>query len=404
MKQERLKLLNDDLINKTNILIVQDLDGVCIPLVKNPLTRTIDSDYVNSVHLLGNEFAVLTNGEHEGKRGVNRIIEKLYEDKSYAVNNGLYFPGLAAGGIQLQDRFGKVSTPGVSSREKSFLSNLAPKMISRMEEGLEKILVEFNKEDIHFLARESVLDNDLSPTINLNGIFLVIKDNFKLQQSVQLMLEDIMENFIIESINAGLDGSFYLHKAPNLGKNENKELIKLAAPHDVGTTDIQFMLSGARKEAGVLVLLNNYIESTTGRRPFGVDFTARNAPNSLDELITLCVNSIGRDEMPLLVGVGDTVTSCLSSDGKSWLRGGSDRQFLTLIQMIGETYKLRNKVLLVDSSGGEVDRPSMSTVDLVGISDSQDTLKFDMIFEDGPKGYISWFSDFALKRSYTSLN
>ena len=69
-----------DSINEINdLLIVQDLDGVCIPLVKDPLDRKIDAEYVYAVSKLGSDFCVLTCGEHEGRRGVNRIVEKAPE-------------------------------------------------------------------------------------------------------------------------------------------------------------------------------------------------------------------------------------------------------------------------------------------------------------------------------------
>ena len=66
-----------------SILIVQDIDGVCIPLVKDPLKRTIRSDYIIASSRFEDEFAVLTCGEHEGPRGVNRIIETTLESKIY---------------------------------------------------------------------------------------------------------------------------------------------------------------------------------------------------------------------------------------------------------------------------------------------------------------------------------
>ena len=52
-----------------NPLIVQDLDGVCMDLVKDPLTRTLDRRYVEAAAQMHGRFVVLTNGEHEGKRG-----------------------------------------------------------------------------------------------------------------------------------------------------------------------------------------------------------------------------------------------------------------------------------------------------------------------------------------------
>ena len=64
------------LINTDNFLIIQDLDGVCMGLVKDPLTREIDPEYVQATQQLDGHFYVLTNGEHIGTRGVNSIIEK----------------------------------------------------------------------------------------------------------------------------------------------------------------------------------------------------------------------------------------------------------------------------------------------------------------------------------------
>ena len=34
------------LISYKNILIIQDIDGVCIPLVKDPMTRELESKYI----------------------------------------------------------------------------------------------------------------------------------------------------------------------------------------------------------------------------------------------------------------------------------------------------------------------------------------------------------------------
>lgn len=69
-------LCAEKLINTKNKLIIQDLDGVCMGLVKNPLHRVIDFNYVKAARNLHNHFYVLTNGEHIGKFGVNHIIEK----------------------------------------------------------------------------------------------------------------------------------------------------------------------------------------------------------------------------------------------------------------------------------------------------------------------------------------
>ena len=55
-KEEVIKTI----INEQNVLIVQDLDGVCIPLVQDPLNREINKEYVQAVSKLGNHFSVLT--------------------------------------------------------------------------------------------------------------------------------------------------------------------------------------------------------------------------------------------------------------------------------------------------------------------------------------------------------
>ncbi|MEO1467221.1 MAG: glucosylglycerol 3-phosphatase, partial [Cyanobacteria bacterium J06633_1] len=55
--------LSQALIERENILIIQDLDGVCMGLVKDPLTRTMDANYIKAVKALEKHFFVLTNGE-----------------------------------------------------------------------------------------------------------------------------------------------------------------------------------------------------------------------------------------------------------------------------------------------------------------------------------------------------
>ncbi len=37
------------LIYSKNILFIQDIDGVCIPLVKDPMTRELESKYIYAV-------------------------------------------------------------------------------------------------------------------------------------------------------------------------------------------------------------------------------------------------------------------------------------------------------------------------------------------------------------------
>ena len=99
--------------------------------------------------------------------------------------------------------------------------------------------------------------------------------------------------------------------------------------------------------------------------------------------------------MPQLVGVGDTVTSTESASGDGWLRGGSDRGFLTLLQELGRSFQRPNRVVIVDSSGGEIDRPSLADDSLAGISDPEDPLQFDVCIPGGPDQYVDWFVDLA---------
>ena len=73
--------LLEELTPVDDLLIVQDLDGVCMQLVKDPLTRRMDPGYVNAAADLRGSFVVLTNGEHEGRRGVNRLVEAALGDQ-----------------------------------------------------------------------------------------------------------------------------------------------------------------------------------------------------------------------------------------------------------------------------------------------------------------------------------
>ena len=73
-------------------------------------------------------------------------------------------------------------------------------------------------------------------------------------------------------------------------------------------------------------------------------------------------------------------------------------QVLEIIQILGEEYGIKNKIIFVDSSDGEVFRPSTNKTGLIGISDKYDKLKFDAIFQNGSKEYIDWFINIANKR------
>ena len=383
------------IINEENILIVQDLDGVCIPLVQDPLKRKIDKEYVKDVSKLKEKFSVLTCGEHEGRRGVNRLVEKALNSKTKAKKYGLYLPGLAACGVEFQDRFSNLSFPGVKDNEINFLVKAPSLMKSMLEQELKLFFPKLSLELRNKLIEVAICDTRFTPTLNFNQIFSYVKKDFEKIKSLQLIMEKIMNSLLEEAKSYGLNNSFYLHKMPNLGLEEGREIMKYSTPNEFGTTDIQFIINGAIKEAGLLLLLNKYISTKTGVYPFGEDFNVRNAPRSVNKLIKLCRDKIPIDQMPLLIGVGDTVTSEKDTKSNSWRRGGSDRGFLTLIQRLGESYKKENQVIFVNSSNNEVLRPRVCGSNMTGISDPNDDLKFNLVINDGPEEYIDWFKQLA---------
>ena len=391
MKEEVINTI----INEQNILIVQDLDGVCIPLVQDPLQREINKEYVKDVSRLREKFAVLTCGEHEGKRGVNRLVEKALDSKTTAKENGFYLPGLAACGVEYQDRFSNLSYPGLKDNEINFLAEVPKMMRSMLTNELKKFLPNLSNEKRNKLIDVAVCDTRFTPTLNFNEIFSYVKNDFQKVKDLQLIMGKIMNDLLEESKNFGLDNSFYLHLMPNLGIRDGREIMKYSTQNEFGTTDIQFIIKGAIKEAGLLFLLNKYIANKTGVYPFGENFNVRNAPKTHAQLIKLCRDKIPHEQMPLLVGVGDTVTSVKDNKDNSWLRGGSDRGFLTLIQRLGESYKKDNQVIFVNSCNEQVLRPRINGTDMKGVSDPNDDLKFNMIINDGPKEYIEWFKQLA---------
>ena len=385
------------ILNEENFLIIQDLDGVCIPLVQDPLKREINKEYVKDVLRLKDKFSVLTCGEHEGRRGVNRLVEKALNSETEAKDKGLYLPGLASCGVEFQDRFSNSTYPGLKDNEINFLSKVPKLMRSMLNKELNIFLPNLSNQLRNKLIDVAICDTRFTPTLNFNEIFSYVKDDFNKVKSLQLIMKKIMNNLLEESNKFGLNNSFYLHMMPNLGSIEGREIMKNATQNEFGTTDIQFIINGAIKEAGLLFLLNKYISNKTGFYPFGANFNVRNAPKTINELVKLCIEKIPSDQMPMLIGVGDTVTSAKDKKSNSFLRGGSDRGFLTLIKRLGESYKKENKVIFVNSSNDQVLRPRVNGSDMTGISDPNDDLKFDIIFNDGPQEYIRWFKQIANK-------
>ncbi|MEM1251827.1 MAG: glucosylglycerol 3-phosphatase [Cyanobacteria bacterium P01_H01_bin.21] len=395
------------LANTENLLIIQDLDGVCMGLVKDPLNRKIERTYVEAVAAYDGHFFVLTNGEHIGKRGINTIIEKAL---GQAVEN-LHLPGLAAGGIQWQDRCGQLTHPGVSDDELAFLKSVPNRVETTLHEFLQKVDHGLSTEQLTHCISASVLDNVASPTANLNTFYEIL-GNPTLYQQIQTQMKALMDQLLAEAAQKGLSDSFFVHYAPNLGRDDNgDEVVWWADTTTSGTTDFQFMLQGAVKEAGVLALLNRYYFKKTGVHPLGIGFNARQAPKTMEDMLALVQQDFDPAHMPLMIGVGDTVTSQAveTDNGLTFKRGGSDRNFLQLIQNIGKAFNNGNIVTYVDSSGGELkNRRPIQVETHDGASkviqgpgdprDSSDPLKLNVVFPGGHRQYCAAFQAGAIAR------
>lgn len=374
-----------------DFLIIQDLDGVCMGLVSDPLTRTLDADYLQATERLAGRFYTLTNGEHIGPRGINEILQKQNLPESL-------LPGLAAGGVQWKDAGGQITHPGVTTAEMDFLARLP----DRFSDFLHTMLPRygFSLEAVAASVASAVLDNPVSPTLNLNVVYGLCNGDTDRYCSIQKETEAFMLSLLEDAGQSGLGNSFFLHLAPNQGKTNGTEHLAPASASGAGTTDFQFMLSGALKEAGVLFILNQVMHQRTGVYPLGQDFNVRSAPHTHEELLQIAVRAFTGMKLPILIGVGDTVTS--AADGHSGSRrGGSDRGFLTLLQQLGEGLGTDAAVLYIDSSGGEVRRPGLpfplphDQGGLTGISDSDDPLQLNFVFPGGHEEYIRFYCELA---------
>ncbi len=404
--------LTEILAETENLLIVQDLDGVCMGLVKDPLTRTIDLDYVRATRQFDGHFYVLTNGEHVGKRGVNGIIERAAGDSAAILAETGYLPGLAAGGVQWQDRDGQVSHPGVSAAELQFLEAVPERIQARLQQFCQEHPEALPVEEVETAIAASVLDNVASPSANLNTFYERLGDRLSLYQALQQTMQALMAELLQDAQSRGLGDSFFVHYAPNWGRDaQGLERLKPATAGDSGTTDFQFMLRGAIKEAGVLALLNRYYGRRTGQFPLGEEFSVRAAPREQSALLKLVADHFDPAQMPVLVGVGDTVTSQVvdTEQGPEARRGGSDRNFLELIQAIDSIFERGNLVVYIDSSGGEVKnrRPIQVVAEngqqraIAGPGDPRDQddpLVLDIVVPGGHRQYIDLFCAAAQRR------
>ena len=401
-----------------NLVIIQDLDGVCMGLVKDPLTRVIEPRYLQATRSFDGNFFVLTNGEHIGKRGVNNIVERAFSDSSMVKQQGFYLPGLAGGGVQWQDRYGNVFHPGVSDVELAFLERVPQEIEAYLRKLFDRDRHGLTSEQIETSIQATVLDNKVSPTANLNVFHEILdEDSYAyLQQEIK----NLTEALLTKAGEQGLKDSFFIHYAPNLGRDAaGQEIMQPAKGQDSGTTDFQFMLRGAIKEVGVLVILNHYYYLQTGNYPLGKNFNARQAPQKHQELLNLVKANFDPEIMPIIVGVGDTVTSKAEAQSNllEFRRGGSDRGFLELIQAMGREFNTDNIVTYVDSSNGEVKNRKPLKLETVTIDnngtpqtilkvvegpgdsrDSNDPLTLNVVFPQGHKQYIDVFTSAARLR------
>jgi glucosylglycerol 3-phosphatase len=195
--------------------------------------------------------------------------------------------------------------------------------------------------------------------------------------------------------------------------------MQVAEGEDSGTTDFQFMLRGAIKEVGVLVILNHYFYNKLGKYPLGKNFNVRQSPRDHQQLLKLVKDNFDPIQMPTIIGVGDTVTSKAKEiDGKlTFQRGGSDRGFLQLIQEIGKEFKSGNITVYIDSSSGEVKNRKPLQIEksinhknkdlseellvirsLEDYRDKDDPLTLNVVFPEGYKQYIEFFKKSAVAR------
>ena len=105
------------------------------------------------------------------------------------------------------------------------------------------------------------------------------------------------------------------------------------------------------------------------------------------------------------------VLSATNKGKKEIKRGGSDRNFLQLIQDIGRECNHDNVIVYIDSSAGEVkNRKPLKIITENGLKkviegpgdvrDQNDPLKLNIVFPDGYQQYLQFFQQVANNRSY----
>ena len=296
----------------------------------------------------------------------------------------------------------------------AFLSAVPGKIKDYLRQLGQELRFGFAQDQLEAYIQATVLDNKVSPTANLNVFHETLQDRPELYAELQGQMQIFVDSLLTEAQQQGLGDSFFIHYAPNLGRDEQgREIMQPAQGKASGTTDFQFMLRGAIKEVGVLVILNHYYYLHTGNYPLGMNFNAREAPKTHQDLLQLAKANFDPAIMPSILGAGDTVTSkAVENNGRiEYKRGGSDRGFLELVQALGKEFDSDNAVIYVDSSGGEVKNRQALTVDrshpeeikvLQGpgdAGDAEDPLTLNFVFPNGHQEYIDFFCEIAKSRS-----
>src|SRR3546814_11426572 len=101
------------------------------------------------------------------------------------------------------------------------------------------------------LLQATVLDNLVSPTINLNNLHLHLRDRPAHYRQLQGEIAAFMQQLLADAARHDLGDAFFVHYAPNLGRDERgDERMRPGDTDSAGTHDFQFMLKGAVKEVG----------------------------------------------------------------------------------------------------------------------------------------------------------
>jgi glucosylglycerol 3-phosphatase len=82
-------------------------------------------------------------------------------------------------------------------------------MEALLKDGLPEIFPLHSLEQIAQLAHAAVLDTQVSPTVNLNGIFAAIPGDVEKQRTMQTLLQRLMETLLADAEQAGSRGFIF---------------------------------------------------------------------------------------------------------------------------------------------------------------------------------------------------